>query len=264
MADFRALILQRHRQLKWKAFDWLEAALMVLCGVCITMFTLAVFLDVVTRTPRCAVALAAAGDDRLLRLGRVRRHGGGDAAQRPLLPDRDHQAHDRRAAHRDRDHEPADRARRRRAAGLVRHAERAARSRQLPHALADPADRLHGDRAGRRRADLPVHARAAGLRLAERLRRPRGPRRFARGRADERQRRPAPDDGAVPGVRLHGRAGLVRAHRRRARRDRVHADQHAVDGRPAVPRHRLGDAAGGAVLPAGRRADGVVRRRARG
>ena len=25
MADFRALILQRHRQLKWKAFDWLEA-----------------------------------------------------------------------------------------------------------------------------------------------------------------------------------------------------------------------------------------------
>ena len=46
MADFRALILQRHRQLKWKAFDWLEAGLMILCGVCITMFTLAVFLDV--------------------------------------------------------------------------------------------------------------------------------------------------------------------------------------------------------------------------
>jgi TRAP-type transport system small permease protein len=50
MADYRALILQRHRQLKWKAFDWLEAGLMILCGVCITMFTLAVFLDVVTRT----------------------------------------------------------------------------------------------------------------------------------------------------------------------------------------------------------------------
>ena len=50
MADFRALILQRHRQLKWKAFDWLEAGLMILCGVCITMFTLAVFLDVLTRT----------------------------------------------------------------------------------------------------------------------------------------------------------------------------------------------------------------------
>jgi TRAP-type C4-dicarboxylate transport system permease small subunit len=50
MADYRALILQRHRQLKWKAFDWLEAGLMILCGVCITMFTLAVFLDVLTRT----------------------------------------------------------------------------------------------------------------------------------------------------------------------------------------------------------------------
>jgi TRAP-type transport system small permease protein len=50
MADYRALILQRHRQLKWKAFDWLEAGLMILCGVCISMFTLTVFLDVLTRT----------------------------------------------------------------------------------------------------------------------------------------------------------------------------------------------------------------------
>ena len=50
MADFRALILQRHRQLKWKAFDWLEALLMILCGVCITMFTLASLCDVITRT----------------------------------------------------------------------------------------------------------------------------------------------------------------------------------------------------------------------
>ena len=50
MADFRALILQRHRHLKWRAFDWLEAGLMVLCGVCIFMFTLTVFCDVVTRT----------------------------------------------------------------------------------------------------------------------------------------------------------------------------------------------------------------------
>ena len=33
MADYRALILQRHRQLKWKSLDWLEATLMVLCGV---------------------------------------------------------------------------------------------------------------------------------------------------------------------------------------------------------------------------------------
>ena len=50
MANFRALVLQRHRQLKWKAFDKLEAGLMILCGVCIFMFTLSVFLDVVTRT----------------------------------------------------------------------------------------------------------------------------------------------------------------------------------------------------------------------
>ncbi len=50
MADYRALILQRHRQLKWKAFDPLEALLMILCGVCIGMFTLSVLLDVITRT----------------------------------------------------------------------------------------------------------------------------------------------------------------------------------------------------------------------
>jgi len=50
MADMRALILQRHRRLKWKALDPLEAVLMVLCGVCIFMFTLTVLCDVVTRT----------------------------------------------------------------------------------------------------------------------------------------------------------------------------------------------------------------------
>ena len=50
MANFRELVLPRHRHLKWRAFDKLEAALMVLCGVCIFMFTLTVFCDVVTRT----------------------------------------------------------------------------------------------------------------------------------------------------------------------------------------------------------------------
>jgi TRAP-type C4-dicarboxylate transport system permease small subunit len=50
MADQRALILQRHRHLKWRAFDIVEATLMVLCGVCIFMFTLAVGCDIVTRT----------------------------------------------------------------------------------------------------------------------------------------------------------------------------------------------------------------------
>jgi TRAP-type C4-dicarboxylate transport system permease small subunit len=46
----RALVLQRHRHLKWRAFDWLEALLMVLCGACLGMFTLTVFCDVVTRS----------------------------------------------------------------------------------------------------------------------------------------------------------------------------------------------------------------------
>ncbi len=46
----RALILQRHRHLKWPAFDVLEALLMILCGVCISMFTLGALCDVVTRS----------------------------------------------------------------------------------------------------------------------------------------------------------------------------------------------------------------------
>ena len=50
MSDQRALILQRHRHLKWRSFDVLEAALMILCGVCIFMFTLTVGCDIVTRT----------------------------------------------------------------------------------------------------------------------------------------------------------------------------------------------------------------------
>jgi TRAP-type transport system small permease protein len=45
----RSLVLQRHRHLKWQALDPLEAALMILCGVSITGFTLSVFLDVATR-----------------------------------------------------------------------------------------------------------------------------------------------------------------------------------------------------------------------
>ena len=49
-AVYRTLVIQRHRHLKWKALDPLEATLMVLCGVCISCFTLSVFLDVLTRT----------------------------------------------------------------------------------------------------------------------------------------------------------------------------------------------------------------------
>jgi TRAP-type C4-dicarboxylate transport system permease small subunit len=49
MADYRALVLKRHRHLKWTALDPLEGFLMILCGVCIAMFTLTVLCDVVTR-----------------------------------------------------------------------------------------------------------------------------------------------------------------------------------------------------------------------
>jgi TRAP-type C4-dicarboxylate transport system permease small subunit len=45
----RTLVLERHRHLKWRALDPLEAALMVLCGVSIVGFTLSVLLDVATR-----------------------------------------------------------------------------------------------------------------------------------------------------------------------------------------------------------------------
>ncbi len=46
----KALVIQRHRHLKWKQLDPLEAGLMILCGVCLGGFTLCAFSDVVTRT----------------------------------------------------------------------------------------------------------------------------------------------------------------------------------------------------------------------
>lgn len=45
----RALVLQRHRHLKWTWLDPLEIALMILCGACLFGFTLCVLCDVVTR-----------------------------------------------------------------------------------------------------------------------------------------------------------------------------------------------------------------------
>jgi TRAP-type C4-dicarboxylate transport system permease small subunit len=50
IVDQRVLVLHRHRHLKWKALDPLEATLMVLCGISISGFTLSVLCDVVTRT----------------------------------------------------------------------------------------------------------------------------------------------------------------------------------------------------------------------
>ena len=44
-----SLVIARHRHLKWKALDPLEAVLMTLCGLSIGGFTLSVFCDVVTR-----------------------------------------------------------------------------------------------------------------------------------------------------------------------------------------------------------------------
>ena len=46
----RSLVLRRHRHLKWRALDPLEALLMVFCGTSIAGFTLCVFFDVLTRT----------------------------------------------------------------------------------------------------------------------------------------------------------------------------------------------------------------------
>ena len=49
MADERSLVLQRQRQLKWKQLDWLESALMMLCGLTLFAFSLSVVCDIVTR-----------------------------------------------------------------------------------------------------------------------------------------------------------------------------------------------------------------------
>src|SRR5207253_6324449 len=44
-----ALLAETQRHLKWRALDHLERALMVLCGVAITGFTVAVMCDIITR-----------------------------------------------------------------------------------------------------------------------------------------------------------------------------------------------------------------------
>jgi TRAP-type C4-dicarboxylate transport system permease small subunit len=50
MTERPRIVLQRDRHLKWRAFDPLEALLMVLCGVAIAGFSLSVALDILTRT----------------------------------------------------------------------------------------------------------------------------------------------------------------------------------------------------------------------
>jgi TRAP-type C4-dicarboxylate transport system permease small subunit len=46
----QGIVLQTDRHLKWRAFDAIERFLMLLCGLCLAGFSLAVFFDVVTRT----------------------------------------------------------------------------------------------------------------------------------------------------------------------------------------------------------------------
>ena len=44
------LVARRHSQLQWRAFDVLETALMVLCGILLFAFCTTVIFDIVTRT----------------------------------------------------------------------------------------------------------------------------------------------------------------------------------------------------------------------
>jgi TRAP-type C4-dicarboxylate transport system permease small subunit len=50
MAIAEKLVLTRQRHLKWRSLDWLELALMILCGVLCFGFSLSVTADIVTRT----------------------------------------------------------------------------------------------------------------------------------------------------------------------------------------------------------------------
>jgi TRAP-type C4-dicarboxylate transport system permease small subunit len=43
------LVLQTDCHLKWPAFDMIEKWLMIMCGLCLTGFTISTFIDVVTR-----------------------------------------------------------------------------------------------------------------------------------------------------------------------------------------------------------------------
>jgi TRAP-type C4-dicarboxylate transport system permease small subunit len=50
MSGFDSLVLQEQRHLKWRCLDPLENLLMILCGICITGFSVTVFGDVITRS----------------------------------------------------------------------------------------------------------------------------------------------------------------------------------------------------------------------
>jgi TRAP-type C4-dicarboxylate transport system permease small subunit len=50
MAIADILVLQKQHHLKWRWLDWLELALMILCGVLCFGFSLSVTFDIITRT----------------------------------------------------------------------------------------------------------------------------------------------------------------------------------------------------------------------
>src|ERR1700759_268780 len=50
MAVADKLVLTRQRHLKWRALDWLELVLMMLCGILCFGFSMSVTADIVTRT----------------------------------------------------------------------------------------------------------------------------------------------------------------------------------------------------------------------
>src|SRR5580698_5120130 len=50
MAIADILVLQKQHHLKWRWLDWLELALMIVCGVLCFGFSLSVTCDIVTRT----------------------------------------------------------------------------------------------------------------------------------------------------------------------------------------------------------------------
>src|SRR4051794_32391996 len=117
------------------------------------------------------MAVAAGSHDDLLHLRRVHRHGGSDAPQRPPVSRRPRRVDDRLAAPCLRDVQPPGRAHGRHLHDLVRLP-------QLPRRLRQPADAV--DDAARqplcrdpavRRAGGALHGRAAGERLAQRIRR---------------------------------------------------------------------------------------------
>jgi TRAP-type C4-dicarboxylate transport system permease small subunit len=50
MTRHYSLVLERQRHLKWRCFDPIEQALMVMCGLALAGFSCTVFFDVVTRS----------------------------------------------------------------------------------------------------------------------------------------------------------------------------------------------------------------------